>query len=96
MVRKASGSEPTMVLQLRDAIRDSGKKLTELSEKSGVDAGRLSRFVRGQRDINFDAAARICEALGITFNVPDWPDLAEVAEPPKRKPVAKPAKRRGK
>ena len=35
-----------------------------------MDPSRLSRFVRGQRDINFTAAVRLCDALGIRLVLP--------------------------
>ena len=38
--------------------------------RATVDSGRLSRFLRGERDITFDAAARLCEALGVRFLMP--------------------------
>jgi hypothetical protein len=30
-----------------------------------VDSGRLSRFMRGERDLGVDAAGKLCEALGL-------------------------------
>jgi transcriptional regulator with XRE-family HTH domain len=56
---------PGLVEQLIDAIRDSGQSLNQLSKVSGVDSGRLSRFVRGERNISFEAAARVCRALNL-------------------------------
>jgi transcriptional regulator with XRE-family HTH domain len=56
--------EPKMLTQIREAVRDDGRTLTEIAESSGLDAGRLSRFVRGERDLSLAAAARLCEALG--------------------------------
>jgi transcriptional regulator with XRE-family HTH domain len=59
--------EPGLVKQLRDAIRTSGRSLNQLSKDCGVDTGRLSRFLRGERDITISAADRICRALGLTL-----------------------------
>jgi transcriptional regulator with XRE-family HTH domain len=59
-----------LVEQLRQAIRDSGKTLLQLSKESGVDTGRLSRFMRGERNINIVAAEKICEALGLALTRP--------------------------
>jgi transcriptional regulator with XRE-family HTH domain len=70
MVRDPSRPEPNMVLQMRDVIQRDGRSLNQLAKDSGVDAGRLSRFLRGERDINFGAAARLCDVLGITFTLP--------------------------
>jgi transcriptional regulator with XRE-family HTH domain len=63
MARKKGA--PGLVEQLKQAIRDSGKTLMQLSEESGVDTGRLSRFLRGKRNINILAAEKICDALGL-------------------------------
>jgi transcriptional regulator with XRE-family HTH domain len=56
---------PGLVEQLIDAIRDSGQSLNQLSKVSGVDSGRLSRFVRGERNISLEAAAKLCRALNL-------------------------------
>jgi transcriptional regulator with XRE-family HTH domain len=84
MVRKPMGSESNMVLQLRELIQTDGRSLNQLAKDSGLDAGRLSRFLRGERDINFEAAARLCEVLGVRFVLPQRKPKAE-APPAKRK-----------
>jgi transcriptional regulator with XRE-family HTH domain len=63
-VAKKKG-EAGLVEQLKQAIRDSGMTLLQLSKESGVDTGRLSRFMRGERNINIGAAEKICGALGL-------------------------------
>jgi transcriptional regulator with XRE-family HTH domain len=72
-----------MVLQLREAISNDGRSLNQLAKATGVDSGRLSRFMRGERDLNLDAACRICEVLGIQFVMPPMPTGAP-AEIPRR------------
>jgi transcriptional regulator with XRE-family HTH domain len=52
---------------LREAIRASGMSLTRLGRLSHVDSGRLSRFMRGERDLTLEATNQICEALGLDF-----------------------------
>jgi transcriptional regulator with XRE-family HTH domain len=52
---------------IRDAIRDSGISLYQLGRMSHVDSGRLSRFMRGERDLTLEATSQICEALGLDF-----------------------------
>jgi len=66
-----------MVEQLREFIRDSGLSLMELEKQTGVDHGRLSRFLRGQRDLTYAAGCRIWECLGLKLVRP---------EPPRKKP----------
>jgi transcriptional regulator with XRE-family HTH domain len=57
--------------RLRQAIRESGQSLNQLGRKAKVDHGRLSRFMRGERDLTLDAAGRLCEALGIKLLLPE-------------------------
>jgi transcriptional regulator with XRE-family HTH domain len=51
--------------QLRKAIRESGQTLGQISRKCGVGPDRLSRFLRGERDLTLTGAEKICEALGL-------------------------------
>jgi transcriptional regulator with XRE-family HTH domain len=59
----AKKGEPGVVDQLRSHIRDSGQTLSELGKASGVGKDRLSRFMRGERDLTFSAVEKICQAL---------------------------------
>ena len=52
-----------MVEQLREAIRRSGQSLNGLSRECGVGRDRLSRFMRGERDLTLSAAEKVCRAL---------------------------------
>jgi plasmid maintenance system antidote protein VapI len=52
---------------LRQRIAASGLSLYKLGKVSGVDESRLSRFMRGERDLTLAGAAQICKFLGITF-----------------------------
>jgi len=56
---------PDLVEDLIGAIRASGLSLSQLGRTSGVDAGRLSRFVRGERNLSLEAAAKLCRALNL-------------------------------
>jgi len=53
--------------QIRRAIRESGLPLNQLATRCGVDRGRLSRFVRGERDLTLAAADRLCCVLGLVL-----------------------------
>jgi transcriptional regulator with XRE-family HTH domain len=54
---------PGLKEQLREAIRESGKSLNQLSKVCGVGNDRLSRFMRGERGLTIDAVEKICIAL---------------------------------
>jgi transcriptional regulator with XRE-family HTH domain len=70
-----------VVEQLRSAIRTSGRSLNQLSEACGVDSGRLSRFMRGERDLTLAAADAICGTLGLHLA----PKPAPAEDEPKRR-----------
>jgi antitoxin component HigA of HigAB toxin-antitoxin module len=91
MARKAQGEDqaesgvegPDGVEQLRTAILQSGRSLNQLSLTCGVGRDRLSRFVRGERDLTLAAAASICKALGINLTAPRKQADDTSAEKPK-------------
>jgi transcriptional regulator with XRE-family HTH domain len=65
---------PTLTEQLRAAIQQSGQSLAQLGKACGVDAPRLSRFVRGERGLSLEAVDRIASVLRL--------HLAKADEPP--------------
>lgn len=67
MSKKSIPERPDVSSLLRQAITASGLSLNALSRTCGVDPGRLSRFMRSERDLNLDAVAKICKALGFTL-----------------------------
>jgi hypothetical protein len=75
MAKKPTEERPDLVEQLRDAIRDSGQTLTRLGALCGVGKDRLSRFLRGERDLTLAAVAKICRALRLRL-------APEEGEPP--------------
>lgn len=50
---------------IREAIRRDGRSLYRLEIDTGVAAAVLSRFMRGERDVNLRTADRLCKALGL-------------------------------
>jgi transcriptional regulator with XRE-family HTH domain len=75
--------EPRMVLELRKVIQGSGYTLNQLGKKSRVSQSQLSRFVRGERDLTFDAASRVADVLGVQFVLPALP-VIDPGEMPRR------------
>ncbi len=75
-----------LVDQIREAIRDSGQSLYQISQASGIAASQLSRFMRGERTLTLPAAARVCQSLHLRLITdPSAPDVQE-GPPPGPKP----------
>lgn len=58
--------ETTTTEWLATALKNSGMTQTELSRKSGVSEGHLSKVLKGERALGKDALRSIAEALDIT------------------------------
>lgn len=65
MVTRTAKKVGTVAEQLRSAILASNLTLNEIRRRSGVDHGVLSRFLRRERDITLEVAARVCTVLGL-------------------------------
>lgn len=65
MMQDQKRGEPALTAYLRKAVQESGRSLNQLGKLAGVDHTRLSRFVRGERDLTLNAAGRLCEVLGL-------------------------------
>ena len=50
---------------VREAIRASGLSLLALAQRSGVDAGVLSRFMRDERSMTLETLDRLAPDLGV-------------------------------
>ena len=50
---------------IRRTISKQGWSLNQLGIKTGVDDGRLCRFMTGKRDLTLQAACRLVDALGL-------------------------------
>lgn len=57
--------ESDLVVQLKEAIRASGRSMRDISRQSGVHASQLSYFLSGQRDLTLETAGKIFDALGL-------------------------------
>jgi transcriptional regulator with XRE-family HTH domain len=62
---EAASSGAPATTALRKAITDSGLALREITRRSGVDVGVISRFMKGTRTPTLKTADRIIEALGL-------------------------------
>ena len=50
---------------IRRTISKQGWSLYGLALRTGVDSGRLSRFMTGSRDLTLQAAGRLVDVLGL-------------------------------
>jgi transcriptional regulator with XRE-family HTH domain len=89
---------PALVDRLKEAVRGCGLSLNELGKRAGLDHARLSRFVRGERDLTLTAAAQLFEALGFKLaadeNHSPAAGLERPAEPTAEKPRGRQRKKR--
>ena len=53
--------------QLRKAIKDSPENQRASALGAGVDVGVVSRFVRGERTISLETAAKLAAYLGLNL-----------------------------
>jgi plasmid maintenance system antidote protein VapI len=53
----------SIVDQLRKAMRDSGETEYGIAKAAGVPQSVVNRFVRGERGISLETAARLCACL---------------------------------
>lgn len=61
--KKKRAENPGLIAQLKNAIRDSGKSLYELSKDSGVAIPQLSLFMRGKRSLTLPTVEKLCRTL---------------------------------
>ena len=52
---------------LRKAIENSGYSQAEIAVETGIDAGILSRFMRGERSLTLETAGKIAELLKLSL-----------------------------
>lgn len=55
----------TLSVQLRTAIKTSGKTVYQLAKESGVSHPVILRFLSGERGIRMDTADRLAYSLGL-------------------------------
>jgi DNA-binding phage protein len=72
---------PGLVDSLKEAIRDSGRSLNQIGKAAGIGHDRLSRFMRGERDLTLTSAEKVCEALGLRLTKEETP----LQKPPRKK-----------
>lgn len=58
-------SETDLVDALRRAIKECGLSYGELARRTGVSQPQLSRFANGERSLRLQAAAKVCDYLGL-------------------------------
>jgi len=61
---KRSPGDSPLIGVLKDAIRDCGLSLPELSRRTGVSNPQLYRFMSGDRSLTLPAAEKLAQMLG--------------------------------
>jgi len=51
--------------KLRQAIKKSSMSQYAISQLTGIDTGVISRFVRGERDLNLKTADKLAKVLDV-------------------------------
>lgn len=59
----------TMTTALRKLIQHDGRSLNQIGHATGIDSGRLSRFMRADRTITLEAADQLVSGLGYTVKL---------------------------
>ena len=55
----------SIVAQLKSAVKESGMTHYRIAKDAGIRQNMLDRFMTGERDLRFETAAKIAEALGL-------------------------------
>jgi len=63
--RRLHSSTRSLVDELRDAILNCGETEYRVAKDSGVAQPILNRFLRGERGISLETAAKVCKYLGL-------------------------------
>lgn len=77
-------SEGTLVVDVRNAILNSGMTHYAIGKAAGVAVAGIDRFMRDERDMQLSTASKICEVLGYGLV-----KLAPKAETPAKKKAVK-------
>jgi DNA-binding phage protein len=70
---KSADREPALIADLRAAILEADVNGYALAKKAGIDHASVSRFLRRERSLSLDSAARLVEALGLKVVRPSRP-----------------------
>jgi transcriptional regulator with XRE-family HTH domain len=55
----------TIIDELREAILNSGETEYRVAKESGVAQPILNRFLRGERGVSLETAAKVCQYLSL-------------------------------
>lgn len=57
--------KPNIVDALRKAIRESGLTHYRIAKDAGISPDQLDRFIRRERSLTIDTAAKVADVLGL-------------------------------
>lgn len=72
-----TGKISRVLIKAIEANQKAGEKNAELSRRSGVSHSQITRWLSGEREISFEVAEKLCEALGLELRKID--DLSDSA-----------------
>lgn len=58
---------PGLIQTVREAAAKSGLSQADIMRASGIDRGRVSRFMRGERDLSVEALEAVARAVGLVL-----------------------------
>ena len=56
--------------QLRHEVAESGETQVEIAAATGIDQGHLSKFLRSERSLSLESAAKLCSHLKLRLEGP--------------------------
>jgi transcriptional regulator with XRE-family HTH domain len=57
----------TIIDQLRRATAGCGESQSEIARQTGIDRAMLNQFIRGERSLSLESAAKLCQYLGLAL-----------------------------
>lgn len=77
----ADSTQTSLVIRVRDAIKNAGINHSEVARQIGLDASKLSKSLAGTRNFRVEEISRIAELTEVST---DWLTTGRTAGPPRR------------
>lgn len=70
---KRNEREPSLIVELRATIEESGANPYQIAAKAGIDESGVRKFLARTRSLSLDSGARLADALGMKILRPKVP-----------------------